>query len=91
MDLLEHNATRPRVYNDSLQSPFFNIVSGGQTKQIYYDDPLSLQVKYDAARAAGWRGAGMWNADVVVYGSPDPVVQAQTSAMWASLATVRQW
>ena len=59
--LLRANATRPRVYNDTLQAPFFNFVDPENvTSQVWYDDPLSLAVKYDAAKAAGWRGVGMW-------------------------------
>eukprot|EP01043_Picozoa_sp_COSAG02_P026644 COSAG02_NODE_1541_length_12013_cov_16.409182_7_plen_94_part_00 len=28
-----------------------------------YDDAESLKVKYEAAKAAGWRGVGFWQAD----------------------------
>ena len=90
-DLLRRNATRPRVYNDTLQAPFFNFVDSadGVTRQVWYDDPLSLTVKYDAAKASGWRGVGMWNLDTVDYSSSDPLVQADTAAMWAAIAAFR--
>ena len=90
-DLLRHNATRPRVYNDTLAAPFFNFVDSADhiTRQVWYDDPLSLSVKYTAAKAAGWRGVGMWNLDAVAYGSADPLVSADTAAMWAAIAEFR--
>ena len=61
VELLRHNATRPRVYNDTLQAPFFNFVdSDGVTSQVWYDDPKSLSTKYSIAKASGWLGVGMW-------------------------------
>jgi di-N-acetylchitobiase len=36
VELLRHNATRPRDYNESLQAPFFNFVnSAGVTSQVW--------------------------------------------------------
>lgn len=90
-DLLRRNATRPRVYNDTLAAPFFNFVDAADqiTRQVWFDDPLSLSVKYAAAKAAGWRGVGMWNLDAVAYGSADPLVSADMAAMWAAIAEFR--
>ena len=91
VDILRKNATRPRVYNDTLQAPFFNFVDpDGVTSQVWYDDPTSLTVKYSAAKASGWRGVGQWNLDTVDYTSTDPVVMADTAAMWAAIAAFRE-
>jgi hypothetical protein len=125
VELLRHNATRPRVYNDTLQAPFFNFVdSEGVTSQVWYDDPLSLSAKYSIAKASGWLGVGMWcvarggvearasasqwraprrlrsraapacvalrrNLDTVDYTSTDPLVMADTAAMWQAIAAFR--
>ena len=89
--LLKNNATRPRTWNDTLASPFFNIIdsSSHAVAQIWYDDPSSLQLRYDAAKAAGWRGVGQWNLDSVVYGSSEPDEVAETAAMWAAMRSFR--
>ena len=89
--LLARNASRPRAFNDSLGAPFFNFVDSKTqlTRQVWYDDPQSLQIKYDLAAAAGWRGVGMWNLDAVAYGASDPVVAEETRAMWRAIATFR--
>jgi len=123
VELLRHNATRPRVYNDTLQAPFFNFVdSDGVTSQVWYDDPKSLSAKYSIAKASGWLGVGMWcvarggargaahwrtprrlaftrsapvcvalrrNLDTVDYTSTDPLVVADTAAMWQAIAAFR--
>ena len=90
--LLANNATRPRVYNDSLAAPFFNIVDAatGQTEQLWYDDPASLSVKVAVAKAAGWRGVGPWNFDALDSTSTDPDIRRETREMWDVLAAFRQ-
>ena len=35
------------------------------TYQVWYDDPLSLAMKYKLALDNDLRGVGMWNADAV--------------------------
>lgn len=89
--LLAHNASRPRAFNDTLASPFFNTVArDGSVQQIWYDDPDSLRLKYDLARVAGWAGVGTWNLDTLDYASRDPAVAEETAAMWAAIATFRR-
>ena len=89
--LLAHNASRPRVFNDTLAAPFFNTVAAdGSVRQLWYDDPDSLRLKYDLARAAGWAGVGTWNLDTLEYASRDPVVAAETEAMWAAIGAFRK-
>lgn len=91
MKYLRNNATKPRTYNDSLQAPFFDFIDidTRNVTQVWYDDPFSLQVKYDAAKASGWRGVGFWNLDLVDYTSTDEQVQRETKAMWEAISTFR--
>ena len=50
--------------------------------QVWFDDAATLGAKYALAQRLGLRGVGMWNADTLAYGSPDPGVRAETRAMW---------
>jgi Di-N-acetylchitobiase len=93
MPLLRNNATRPYAWNGTLVSPFFNFLdetNGGAVTQVWFDDPRSLAVKYAYAKGQGFGGVGMWHVDCVDYQSADPVVQAETAAMWAAIATFRE-
>lgn len=90
-----HNATTPVRRDDRDASLSFNFVGapgqGGPGNpnatlyQVWFDDPETLTAKYALAQRLGLRGAGMWNADTLAYGSPDPTVQAQTRAMWDAI------
>lgn len=89
-EMLAHNATRPRAYNDTLSAPFFNVLAAdGATQQLWYDDAESIAVKVAMAKAAGWRGVGPWNFDTLDYLSPDPAVRLQTKSMWDALAAMK--
>ena len=49
--------------------------------QLWYDDSISLAVKYRWARAAGLRGVAMWTADSV-----NATTQPKLSAgMWGAI------
>ena len=89
---LKNNATKPRTYNSTLQAPFFDFIdsNNGNITQVWYDDPLSLQVKYDAAKASNWLGVGMWNLDLVDYKSTDEQVKEETKAMWEAISSFRR-
>lgn len=54
--------------------------------QVWFDDPTSLSAKYSLAKQLNLRGVGMWNSDTLKYGSTDPVVKAQTKAMWDAVS-----
>jgi hypothetical protein len=53
------------VSHVSLQPPSSGAggIDTGQTWTTSYDDAISLKPKYEAAKAAGWRGVGFWQAD----------------------------
>lgn len=53
--------------------------SKARVHRIYYDDPASLAVKYEAILAAGLRGVGMWTAEAPLL-AMGPKVAAE---MWA--------
>jgi di-N-acetylchitobiase len=60
-------------------------------RQVWFDDPHSLSLKYAVAKSMGLRGVGVWELDSLDYNSTDPVVVNQTAAMWAAIgATIPQ-
>jgi hypothetical protein len=67
-----NTATGVLRYNDSTGAP--HVVS--------YDTPKTLEAKYAACR--GFRGVGIWTADMVSYVG-DPPAQALAAAMWKSI------
>lgn len=56
----------------------------GQIHQVWYDDPQSICPKAAYVKAAGLRGIGMWNGNILDY-SDEPVARQQTAAMWNAL------
>lgn len=51
------------------------------TRQIWYDNPYSLMLRFQLAQATGLRGVGMWTGDKLSYGTDDPT----TAAMWEAV------
>lgn len=56
-------------------------------RQVWYDDPASLALKYQVAADAGLQGIGIWNLDCLDYSSKDALVQQQTREMWAAVGS----
>ena len=48
-----------RLWDETSSTPWFNYESGGQ-RQVWYDDSLSLSLKYDLALEKNLAGVGMW-------------------------------
>ncbi|XP_015211398.2 di-N-acetylchitobiase isoform X1 [Lepisosteus oculatus] len=61
----------------------------GQIHQVWYDDPESISQKAAYVRERGLRGIGMWNGNLLDYGS-NPVARQQTRAMWSALKPAAQ-
>ncbi|XP_033635365.1 di-N-acetylchitobiase-like [Asterias rubens] len=80
------NSTTGRIFNETLGSPFFNYVdpTTGGIRQLWYDDPESLMIRYSYAKSNQLRGVSMWNADFLDY-TGDPVGRALTKAMWDAI------
>jgi len=63
-------------------SVYFDYLSTSGTRhQVWFDDPTSLTVKYRWARAAGFRGVAMWEAQSA-NASTQP---RQTGGMWGAV------
>jgi Di-N-acetylchitobiase len=91
LDWLANNATSDgRMWDSTLQSPFFNMVDAvtGQQHQIWYDDLDSLRLKYSFADSMHLRGLAMWNSDCLDY-SRDPASVELTRLMWEALQPAR--
>ncbi len=57
--LADRAATYGALWDDESQTPYYTFYSGGWN-QGWYDDPLSLGLKYDMVRMAGMQGVGIW-------------------------------
>ncbi len=81
-----NTSTSGRLYNATYASPYFNykINSSGQIRQVWYDDPDSLTLRYKCAKETKLRGVGMWNADSLDY-SQNPEAKRDTMAMWDAI------
>ena len=53
----------------------------GQTHQIWYDDPISLKLRYFSAREKKLRGVAAFRADCLDYSTKQRAVN-ETNAMW---------
>ena len=73
-------STTGRVWDPETSSPFFSYLDGNRTRQVSYDDPSSLRLKYTAARSLSISGVGMWEADYLYPDQGDNGKAAQ--AMW---------
>ena len=56
----------------------------GEPHQVWYDDPLSLILKYKYAAKMNLRGVGIWNVDAVDYGN-STYAKNQRKQMWTAL------
>jgi di-N-acetylchitobiase len=70
-------------------SPNFNyLADDGSIHQLWFDNPRSLELKMAAAAAAGLRGVGFWNYDMLDYfgdrGGGEAGVQ-QARDMWGAV------
>ena len=50
-----------RRWNDSASVPYFLYTSNSTAYQCFYDDAISLGMKYDLANTKGLGGVGIWN------------------------------
>eukprot|EP01099_Mayorella_cantabrigiensis_P003443 TRINITY_DN2640_c0_g1_i3.p1 TRINITY_DN2640_c0_g1~~TRINITY_DN2640_c0_g1_i3.p1 ORF type:complete len:292 (+),score=42.46 TRINITY_DN2640_c0_g1_i3:355-1230(+) len=86
--LLYHNSTTGRQWDEKSQSPWFNYVDqAGKLHQVWYDDPASLAIKFAFGQSMSLRGAGMWNADSLSYNTTDPQSIEETQVMWDIMRT----
>ena len=74
------NATTAPTLNRTLGANWFNWRnSSGQMHQVWYDDPVSLGMKYNRTQEVGMSVVGMWVADATGFD------EEATKAMWAAL------
>jgi di-N-acetylchitobiase len=67
-------------WDDNMKAPFFNFVSGdGSVKQYWFDNPRSLTLKSQVAKAKGLLGLGPFTFSYV-----DDALPADAKAMWSS-------
>lgn len=81
-------------WDEMSQTPFIDFPDpptsehGGSMFQLWYDNPKSLRLKYELVQELGLRGAGMWNADTLDYGSSGG--EHETRAMWEALNAMNE-
>ena len=49
-----------QFWSTTYSTPFYKYVSGGTWRQTWYDDSMSLSMKYDSVAALHIAGTGMW-------------------------------
>ncbi len=57
--VIDDAATYGRQWDGASSTPWFNYASGGD-RQVWYDDSLSLALKYQLAVSSNLAGVGMW-------------------------------
>jgi len=80
------NSTSGRLWDRRAASPYFTIKDPktGGYRQVWYDDPASLGIKYTIASDLDLRGVGMWEADQLDY-SDTPLAAKLRRQMWGAL------
>ena len=63
---------------------YFQDRSDGGIRQVWYDDPDSLQIKYSLAEQLALAGVGMWEADAVDYNKSSSTWNI-TQKMWDAI------
>ena len=81
---LIRRSTAIRVWNTTLESPYFDYKINGSEHQVWYDDPESLQLKYVYAKQHALRGLAFWNVDSLDY-SDSPLAMKLTAEMWEAI------
>ncbi|MBI2420172.1 MAG: hypothetical protein HYV28_20110, partial [Ignavibacteriales bacterium] len=49
-----------KFFDATYKTSWYRYLSGSQWRQVWYDDSLSLSMKYDSIKAKGIAGTGMW-------------------------------
>ncbi len=52
--------TYGKTFDDVFKVPWFSYFSSGEWRQLWYDDSLSLALKYELAKNRGLAGIGIW-------------------------------
>jgi len=73
------------VWDDLSKSVYATIQeSDGSVIQLWYDDPLSLQLKTNMSAEEGLRGTGIWTANFLDYGD-SPEAEEMREDMWGAM------
>ncbi|GFO06697.1 Di-n-acetylchitobiase [Plakobranchus ocellatus] len=76
-------------WNSSSQTPYFSYKSD-KLYQMQYDNPKSLNLKYQLAAQMGVRGVGFWHIDCLDY-SASPEAQKMRESMFGPLPSHNTW
>jgi spore germination protein YaaH len=60
LETLPWAATHGRAWDKTSSTPWYTYEVDGQWHQVWYDDPVSLGLKYDLALESNLLGVGMW-------------------------------
>jgi len=85
MQILQ-NSTTGRMWDEKSKSVWMNFIApDGTIHQMWYDDPVSLAMKYALQSKLSLRGLSMWHMDALYYGN-DQSQYEQTVVMWDTMA-----
>lgn len=69
-----------RRWDENSLTPYFDAVKQDGPVRVYYDDAVSLGLKYTLAQQLGLGGVGMWTANFLDYSNSTQIHQ-----MWSAL------
>ena len=58
---------------------------GTHERQVWYDDPVSLGIKFTFARSQEMRGVAFWNIDSLCYELVSDQLPQSTEKMWQAI------
>ncbi|CAM1320675.1 CTBS (predicted) [Pycnogonum litorale] len=84
LDIFKKHNISDRLWDDNAKSPYFNFKIDGSLGQIWYDDPVSLNYKYEMALKYNFLGVGMWTANFLDYSNTTEGWK-QRNQMWGAI------
>ena len=79
LQLLPNATTKPTI-QPSTYTNYFSWKNGsGGLHQVWYDDPVTLEKKYQAAKANKLKAVGMWTSDATMFN------REAAAAMWKAV------
>lgn len=85
--LLLADSTSGRLFDVETASLYFMYNKNGSDFQVWYDDPLSLSLKYEYAKSEKLKGLAFWNVDSLDYTEVSGQLPEPTVKMWQAIET----
>lgn len=77
------NSSTGRIFDKTTASPYFVYSASDGSHQVWYDDVVSLTIKYEFAKETGLKGLAFWNIDSLSYAMVSGQLPEPTVKMWS--------